>query len=802
MKSVADLIANKQAFIKRDKRGKITAASLTAAGAAVLAAAQAEAQGLDGFEDITSSVISFERIGNGQIEFELENGQRFIANEGQYIIEGNQILVSQELVTIVGGAGLDPTVVAIAVGGAALLVGALILLNSDDDDDDDASSGSTPGTTPSVPGTTTTITPDSSGEATGTAGDDTFTVSGTDALDAISGINGGSGTDRVTLTEVLDPDTSPALDLGSRGVTLTGIEEFAVSVDASAGSAELDMSGEAAALIVTNTEDGDQPITITDLGPSAAGGSSAELSLTNFEGGQKADVDTESGVDELVVKLKNAGESDADPMVLDVADSSEPITELTVSSDGSSTNSLKITADPDLVTLNIQGTENLYIDDTVGDGAGSSDMSAVATVDASSASGKITLSVDDTVTTLTMGSGNDEVTAVSSGPASSAVWDGGTGNDTLDLGTNNTGTATIRGFETIVADANANLDFTNITDVEDLQVSGVSVTLSNLGAGDIEDQITFAESSKVIIASSATETELEFKGASGSAGIFAIENNSSALTEITYEPGTDGTLTLTGTSTKDLVLRGSEEVILTGDGIDALTTVDARSASAVTATDNAFDAIASYLGSSGKDDIAIDGVAPGAKIETRNGDDNVTFTTNASDGNSATVELGGGDDTVTLHVNMDAGAITLDGGDGKDTFDLVSGSDVAVTVEINAGDHSVETASGVLNTDDFETVENFTPVTGTGDDVIDLSSLNLDKAIVFETSGANDADGFNNAYNDILADAADVVYIDADDDGNVQYVFYDNGEGGVGVIDFGSALNLSQTDGEDFYLGL
>ena len=58
MKSVADLIANKNALIKRDKRGKITAASLTAAGAAILAAAQAEAQSVDGFEDITNSVIS------------------------------------------------------------------------------------------------------------------------------------------------------------------------------------------------------------------------------------------------------------------------------------------------------------------------------------------------------------------------------------------------------------------------------------------------------------------------------------------------------------------------------------------------------------------------------------------------------------------------------------------------------------------------------------------------------------------------------------------------------------------------
>ena len=110
MKSVADLIANKEALIKRNKRGKITAAAVAAAGASVIAAAQAEAGSVDGFEDITSSVVSFERLGNGQIEFELENGQRFIASEGQYIIDGNEIMVSSELVTVVNGPGMNTMV--------------------------------------------------------------------------------------------------------------------------------------------------------------------------------------------------------------------------------------------------------------------------------------------------------------------------------------------------------------------------------------------------------------------------------------------------------------------------------------------------------------------------------------------------------------------------------------------------------------------------------------------------------------------------------------------------------------------
>ena len=184
MKSVADLIANKDALIKRDKRGKITAASLTAAGAAVLAAASAEAQSVDGFEDVTRSVVTFERLGNGQVEFELENGQRFIANEGQYIIDGNEILVSSELVTIVGGPniGLDPTVIAVGVAGAALLVGILILSNSDSSS---ATTTPTPTTPTPTPGSTFTITDASSGEIEGTEGDDTFNVEDTDAFDAL-----------------------------------------------------------------------------------------------------------------------------------------------------------------------------------------------------------------------------------------------------------------------------------------------------------------------------------------------------------------------------------------------------------------------------------------------------------------------------------------------------------------------------------------------------------------------------------------------------------------------------------------
>jgi len=801
MKSVADLIANKNALIKRDNRGKITAASLSAAGVAVLAAAQAEAQGVDGFEDITSSVTSFERIGNGQVEFELENGQRFIANEGQYIIEGNQISVSQELVTIVGGSGINPTVIAVGVAGAALLVGALILLNSDDSSDSTATTtGST--TTTTNPGTTTNITSASTGEAVGTSGDDTFTVTDTSALNAITAINGGSGTDQVTLTEVLDPDTSPTLDLGSRGVTLTDVEQFAVSVDAdtAAKTATLNMGGEAAAVTVTNTDSSEGTIAIDELGPSAAAGTSATLTLVDIEGGQGVDVDTDSGVSKLVVNIQNAGDSASDAMTLDIADSGEAITELTISSDGSSSNFLKITADADLDKLSVEGSENLNLADVIGAG----DMSAVTEVDASGASGNIVASVNDTVATLTMGSGDDTITATAA-PTAAAEWDGGAGSDTLDLDIHGSPTATISGFETVIA-SSGTVDFTNITDVDDLQVSG-TVNLSNIGDGAIDDQITFENNADLTI-NSATETSLTLVGANGTGGNVTVDNGAAALTELIIQQEAGGTINLTGTNTKSLFVTGGEAVTLAGAGVAALTSVDVSEADTVTATTNAFNAIDSYVGSGDADTISVAGMADSANILTRGSDDTVTFTSAATDGQSATVSLGSGDDSVTLDNGMIAGSITLDGGAGADDYDLGSGG-VAVTIELesladlgsgfavtgNIGTNIL--AAGTSGT--LETVTDFTNgnhsidvdgIYGAGNGSMDIygdGSSTIGAADL--TAAVNELD-ISNVYNSIFVNG------DVND-----YLLMENG-GDVYVIEFtsGATGTIEATPSDDLFV--
>ena len=493
-------------------------------------------------------------------------------------------------------------------------------------------------------------------------------------------------------------------------------------------------------------------------------------------------------------------------MTLDIADSTEAITELTISSDGSSSNFLKITADADLDKLSVEGSENLNLADVIGAG----DMSAVTEVDASTASGNIVASVNQTVATLTMGSGDDTITATAA-PTAAAEWDGGAGSDTLDLAGLGSSTATISGFETVIA-SGGTVDFTNITDVDDLQVSS-TVTLNNIGDGAIDDQITFADGAIINIGTSSTETSLTLVGANGSGGNVTVVNSASALTELTIQQEAGGVITLTGTNTKSLFVTGGEAVTLAGAGVIALTSVDVSEADTVLVDNtNAFNAIDSYVGSGDADTISIAGMASGANILTRGGDDTVTFTSAATDGRSATVSLGSGDDSVTLDNAMDNGSITLDGGAGADDYFLGTGAGVAtagVTIELesladlgsgfavtgNIGTNIL--AAGTSGT--LETITDFTNgnhsidvdgIYGAGNGSMDIYGDGLSAIDAADLTAAVNELDISNVYNSIFVNGS----------GN-DYLLMENG-GDVYVIEFtsGATGTIEATPSDDLFV--
>jgi hypothetical protein len=667
MKSVADLIANKNALIKRDNRGKITAASLSAAGVAVLAAAQAEAQGVDGFEDITSSVTSFERIGNGQVEFELENGQRFIANEGQYIIEGNQISVSQELVTIVGGSGINPTVIAVGVAGAALLVGALILLNSDDSSD---STATTTGSTTTTTTPTFTVTSDAATTATGTTGDDAFTVTNQTYSPGLT-VDGDDGSDEVTLSGAAT--TAAGIDLSSQNIQLTDVESLVVSANGGAATTDtttVNIAGEVSSLTVEVTGDGQ--IDVDNLG--VAGATAATANFNNLDADQKANVTFSNDVAKGTVGLNSAGTAGSGAAKLAVSGAS--LTELTIASN-TAANKIALTAVTSSVTkLIVSGTADLEFS---GNDAGGTGSSGLSEIDATSASGKLSFDFDPSnVGTIQLGSNSDTITAIGDFGAGDTL-DGGLGGDTLALSGASIATGTVTDIETVNVEAgSATIDYSLIdSDLTDLNVNvAETVTIIDFDSGNIDV--------------STTSASLEFEGSTG------------ATTVDIDAPAITGTLALANTGVQtsvDVDFTGAAtDVTLTSAGL-ASVNIRAGASTAVLyttatgATDvDASDALGGITFTSGTGTVGIRGSSIADTFDFSAG--TVTLDVNSltelGDGYAATPSIG-----TNLAAAIAASEIeSITGFDGDELdFDGVFGDSSAISLAAKVSNSGAFTAT-------------------------------------------------------------------------------------------------------------
>ena len=667
MKSVADLIANKEALIKRNKRGKITAAAVAAAGASVIAAAQAEAGSVDGFEDITSSVVSFERLGNGQIEFELENGQRFIASEGQYIIDGNEIMVSSELVTVVSGPGLNTTVVAVAVAGAALLVGLLILAANDDDSSSTTTTTTTTSTTPTV---TVSITSASSGAIAGGGSNTAFAVTDVAALTDIDSVDGGTGTDSLSIAAALTNGDS--LDFGSLGTTLENLENVEVTVN-SAGGVAIDMNSEDTTLVI-DANTGTGTITVTDLSAKHGSTDTAALTAKGLAAGQTLDVSvTGAPVVKFELGLENAG--DAGTATVDLDSGVDP-TQVTITTSGSADNDIALTANA-MTDLTIKGSADLEITNTLG----GANLAAVTDVNAATASGDLELTIDATVQTVDLGTGDDTLNVTETMTANHA-YDGGDGTDVLALAAGiNAALGDVDKVETISTAGASTIDF----DVFDSAVSTVDVNAAatvNLNDLDVDNLLVTAVNNAV----------LDFDGTAGvgvnnvritqeGAGVTIDGAASIGAATVTQTNAGTNTITVLGGIT-ELDIDGNRTAVLTGAGAAALTDVDASGAAALTMTANAPTALATFEGSTGVDNISV---------------------TLAS---GATLDGGAGNDAIDIN-GVTAGTATVIGGAGIDSFDLTSSAN-NITLDLES-----LSDMATLTTAEFNALANVTAIDGT-----------------------------------------------------------------------------------------
>ena len=675
MKSVADLIANKEALIKRNKRGKITAAAVAAAGASVIAAAQAEAGSVDGFEDITSSVVSFERLGNGQIEFELENGQRFIASEGQYIIDGEEIMVSSELVTVVNGPGMNTMVVAVAVAGAAALVGLLLLTSSSSattaTSTTSTASSSSSSSSASSSLKTVSISSSDSGDIVGSGADTVFQVSNVTALTDIDSIDGGTGTDSLSIESALT--NSSSLDVTSLGLELHNLESVEVTVNSDGGGVTIDMDSEDTTLVIDANTD-NETITITDLGAKYGSTDTAALTAKGLADGQTLDVAvTGAPVVKFELGLENAGDSGTATVDLD---SGVDPTQVTITTSGSADNDIALTANA-MTDLTIKGSADLEITNTLG----AANLAAVTDINAATATGDLELSVDATVQTVDLGTGNDTLNVTETMTANHA-YDGGDGTDVLALASGiNAATGAVDKFETISTAGTSTIDF----DIFDSSVSTVDVNAAatvNLNDLDVDNLLVTAVNNAV----------LDFDGTAGAgvnnvritqegAGVTIDGAASIGAATVSQTNAGTNTITVLGGIT-ELEIDGSRTAVVTGAGAAALTDVDASGAAALTMTANAPTALVSFEGSAGVDNISV---------------------TLAS---GATLDGGAGNDAIDIN-GVTAGTATVIGGAGIDSFDLTSSAN-NITLDLES-----LSDMATLTTAEFNALANVTAIDGT-----------------------------------------------------------------------------------------
>jgi Ca2+-binding RTX toxin-like protein len=335
----------------------------------------------------------------------------------------------------------------------------------------------------------------------------------------------------------------------------------------------------------------------------------------------------------------------------------------------SSTSANSIRLDSDATTLNISGSADLTL------GVASTIMNLTTVVDASAATGKVTVTHDHTgasAVTITGGSGNDTLT-LSGGTAADDTVSGGAGDDTIAFTTALTDADTIdggAGTDTL-SGTRANMTaLTTAAKITNIEALSISDTLTN--AADLTTATIQAGIEKVTLAGGSNAGTIVMEAGSKTVAITAA--NAGAVT-----------VTDTGLAVNDSL------AITTSNTINTLANL------AVTV--NGFESVSLDTGTATAKTVAgitVNGDPDSAGANTAA---TLTVTGAASLTGSAAVTLGatGAKGTIDasamtgafVNTNAVVGATTLKGGSGADTFVAATGT--ASTIEGNGG---IDTLTG------------------------------------------------------------------------------------------------------------
>jgi len=359
-------------------------------------------------------------------------------------------------------------------------------------------------------------------------------------------------------------------------------------------------------------------------------------------------------------------------------------------------------------------------DTTLGTAAAPIDMGTSATVDASAATGKITVNLDDLMQTVTLGSGDDTVDATTSqlegDDTNKHSLDGGAGTDTLiidaqfdtdSLDNNTAGTTatatknddTVVNFEVIhakgtVNDANNtagnNEDGVAFTvDLSAASFDDVTLTLDNpdddaddltLTVSNITTQTISASGKDGNDTSDETSFTMSMKDASGAADTLTVKSVASGAATAHVNVFTNVTITDTATKAVETLNLHADRADITSGGTTTVgTTINAIAAGDTTTLD--------IDGSGGLTINGLElndpaGTASNAVIDATGHSGNLTlaegFKTTASD--LMNISLGAGKNSVSFGAEALSGD-KVTGSTGTDTVNLTeAATDVEMTI--------------------------------------------------------------------------------------------------------------------------
>ena len=544
---------------------------------------------------------------------------------------------------------------------------------------------------------------------TGTANNDTFTASydggTTSTYGAADSINGNGGSDVLNINATADAvKTLPAaLTTGIQTINIRNIDGDAtaqiLTVDGSlfSGATNINITNSNDSVTLSNLTSTEQVgivgNTVITNGATVAGWAATVTAGTiNVSGGTTAGAVTTSGT----LLATNTINSSSVPNTSTGSAGTNTIGALTL---GAAVTTLNVNAAANITTGTVTNTTAAAVKTITITGSGAVSFgtgavpSTVTTIDASAATGGLTVVLPDSATVKVTGSsGNDVITA--NKILTTGSVDAGAGTDVLDVGTNASYVNT-----TALAAKYTNFEKIRINDTLDMSLFPAFTGIELSGASALTN-LTPTMASSVVIRADSGASQLTLQDSSGTTDSLtltagrgttslAATNLTGTLTASGFEtinfkanPGPSATPvanktstinSITDTALKTLVLTGTAVTIsaapsttnpltidgsgLTGDG----GTGTAQAGLVVSATNN-LTVGSSVIGSSFADSVVVGN----------------TF------GNS--YNLGAGNDAISSTVaNLRSGVTynTIDGGAGTDTLTISDGAAATVTMVDN-----------------------------------------------------------------------------------------------------------------------